>query len=403
MQATIRLKLTPDKETSEVLSQTIEQYTWAFNDVSSYGWQNNIKNGVKLHDATYYHHRNVTNLPSQLVCSARVKAAEAIKSAMALKRKKKTVRTTHGGEVTSPPVSSSVPNSRHCAIRYDARSYTVWWNENRLSLVTIKGRVKFSFEIADYYQQYLDWKTTSADLFKDRQGKWWLHIVKQTESPEFSATNEVIGVDLGEINPATDNRGNFYGNPEWKKIEDKTFELRRRLQSKGTKSAKRHLKKISGRQKRFRRDCDHVLSKRLVQSVNSGATIVFEDLTDIRGSAKRRKTQRRRFHGWSFKQFQNFVTYKAERKGVLVDYVDPRYTSQKCSNCGHISRSNRPSQAVFCCKKCSYSNHADINASLNIRSDYLNGQLTHLSFAQMTCPQQWAAVNQPTVATGFLS
>jgi IS605 OrfB family transposase len=402
MQATIRLKLTPDKETSEVLSQTIEQYTWAFNDVSSYGWQNNIKNGVKLHDATYYHHRNVTNLPSQLVCSARVKAAEAIKSAMALKRKKKTV---------------SVPNSRHCAIRYDARSYTVWWNENRLSLVTIEGRVKFSFEIAEYYQQYLDWKTTSADLFRDRQGRWWLHIVKQTKSPEFTATDEdatselgkdvgrssaasfivrsdarvvreVIGVDLGEINPATDNRGNFYGNPEWKKIEDKTFELRRRLQSKGTKSAKRHLKKISGRQKRFRRDCDHVLSKRLVQSVNSGAIIVFEDLTDIRGSAKRRKAQRRRFHGWSFKQFQNFVTYKAERKGVLVDYVDPRYTSQKCSSCGHISRSNRPSQAVFCCKKCSYSNHADINASLNIRSDYL---------------KQWAAVNQPIVATGFLS
>jgi putative transposase len=215
-----------------------------------------------------------------------------------------------------------------------------------------------------------------------------LHIVKQTESPEFTATDEVIGVDLGQINPATDNRGNFYGNPEWKKIEAKTFELRRRLQSKDTPSAKRHLKKISGRQKRFRRDCDHVLSKRLVQSVNSGATIVFEDLTDIRGSAKKRKAQRRRFHGWSFKQFQNFVIYKAERQGVFVDYVDPRYTSQKCSSCGYISRSNRPSQAVFCCKKCSYSNHADINASLNIRSDYL---------------KQWAAVNQPTVATEFFS
>lgn len=69
------------------------------------------------------------------------------------------------------------------------------------------------------------------------------------------------------LEKALDNRGNFYGNPEWKKIEDKTFELRRRLQFQGTKSAKRHLKKISGRQKRFRRDCDHVLSKRVVQSV----------------------------------------------------------------------------------------------------------------------------------------
>jgi len=356
MQATIRLKLTPDQETSEILAQTARQYTWAFNDVCYYGWQNNIKNGIKLHDATYRYHRDVTDLPSQLVCSARVKAGEAIKSAMALNKKEKTV---------------SCPNSKHCAIRYDARSYTVWWNDKRLSLVTLKGRLKFQYEIADYYQQYQGWKTTSADLFKDRSGRWWLHIVKQTESPEFSATEQVVGVDLGEINPACDNRGNFYGNPEWKKIEDKVFQLRRRLQSKGTRSAKRHQKKLSGKQKRFRRDCDHVLSKRLVQSVEPGAIIVFEDLTNIRGSAKKRKAQRRRFHGWSFKQFQNFVAYKAERKGVLVKYVDPRYTSQKCSSCGHISRSNRPSQAVFKCKKCAYSNHADLNASINIRADYL--------------------------------
>jgi IS605 OrfB family transposase len=369
MQATIRLQLTPSKEASEILSETIEQYTWAFNDVCYYGWHNNVSNGIKLHDATYKLHRGVTDLPSQLVCSARVKAAEAIKSTKALQKKGKLV---------------SFPHSSSCPIRYDARSYTVWWNKSELSLTTIKGRLKFTFEVADYYNQYMSWKITSADLLRDRFGRWWLHIVKETDSPSVEPSNEVVGVDLGEINAATDNRGNFYGDSHWKDIEEKTFQLRRRLQSKGTKSAKRHLKKISRRQKRFRKDCDHVLSKRLVQSVNPGATIVFEDLTDIRGSAKKRKTQRRRFHGWSFKQFQNFVTYKAERKGVMIGYVDPRYTSQKCSSCAHISRSNRPSQAVFCCKRCTYSNHADINASLNIRSDYL---------------KQWVAVNPPIVAT----
>jgi IS605 OrfB family transposase len=190
-------------------------------------------------------------------------------------------------------------------------------------------------------------------------------------TPETVATDEVVGVDLGIASPAVDSRGSKYGSEHWKEIEDRTFELRRRLQSKGTKSAKRHLKKLSGRQRRLRKDCDHVLSKWLARSVQSGATLVFENLTNICGRAKMRKAQRRRLHGWSFHQFQAFVTYKAEARGVNVGLVDPRYTSQKCSQCGHIERGNRPSQAEFRCKKCGYECHADYNAAINIREDFL--------------------------------
>ncbi|MBE9170157.1 hypothetical protein IQ238_22415, partial [Pleurocapsales cyanobacterium LEGE 06147] len=142
-----------------------------------------------------------------------------------------------------PSGISSITTMHHYLCSTTARSYTVWWNKGELSLTTIKGRLKFSFEIADYYHQYLDWKTASADLIRDRFGRWWLHVVKETDSPKSEPTTEVIGVELGEINPATDKRGNFYGDPNWKKIEEKTFQWGRRLQSKGTKSAKRHLKK----------------------------------------------------------------------------------------------------------------------------------------------------------------
>ena len=89
----------------------------------------------------------------------------------------------------------------------------------------------------------------------------------ETETPKIENTEEVIGIYLGIVNPVPDDRGNYYGDKNWKNIEDKIFKLRRRLQKKGTKSAKRHLKKLSGRQRRFRRDCDHVLSKRIVESV----------------------------------------------------------------------------------------------------------------------------------------
>ena len=386
MQRTIRLQLRPDDQAALALSQTIERYTLSFNAVCSYGWEQNLTNGVELHKATYYEHRAETKLPSQLVCAARVKATDALKSAKALKKK-------------GDPVNC--PESKRCPIRYDARSYTVWFNRKEVTILAIGGRIKLSFEITEYYRQYLNWKNTSADLMRDRKGRWWLHIVMETDIPTFEPTTQVVGIDLGIATPAVDSNGNKYGSDHWKQVEDRTFERHRRLQSKGTKSAKRHLKKISGKQKRFRKDCDHVLSKRLVQSVESGATLVFEDLTNIRGRAKMRKAQRRRLHGWSFAQFQAFVTYKAEGKGVKVEFVDPRYTSQKCSQCGHIERGNRPTQADFRCKKCGFECHADYNASINIRDDFLKLRVLglrtgvpakkHLSVG--------ASVNAPIVST----
>ncbi len=244
MQRTIRIRLNADKTTAEVLEKTISDYTWAFNDVCKYGWSNKVKSGGKLHDATYYLHRSCTQLPAQLVCSARVKATEALKSAFALSKKK----------LKGKKVKVSCPTSKKCSIRYDARSYTIKLNSNQLSFTTVNGRIKFNFEVAEYYQQYLKWKNTSADLLKDRKGRWWFHVVMETESPSIESTQEIIGIDLGIVNPATDNRGNFYGSKHWKNIEERTFQLGRRLQKKGTKSAKRHLKKMSGRQRRFRKE-----------------------------------------------------------------------------------------------------------------------------------------------------
>lgn len=212
-------------------------------------------------------------------------------------------------------------------------------------------------------------------------------MVMETETPLIAiTTEETVGVDLGIVTPAADSRGNVYGEKRWKDIEDRTFELRRRLQSSCSKSAKRHLKKISGRQQRFRKDCDHVLSKRLVQSVSSGAILVFEDLTNIRGTSKLRKTTRRRLHGWSFAQFQAFVTYKAEGLSINVGIVDPRYTSQKCNQCGHIERGNRPSQGKFKCKKCGFECHADLNAAINIREDFLKRRAS-VNVPIVVCPE----------------
>jgi putative transposase len=60
------------------------------------------------------------------------------------------------------------------------------------------------------------------------------------------------------------------------------------------------------------------------------------------------------------------VSYKAEMLGIPVQLVDPRYTSQTCSVCGHIDKSNRISRDDFICSDCGYAAPADLNAAINI-------------------------------------
>jgi IS605 OrfB family transposase len=248
------------------------------------------------------------------------------------------------------------------------------FTERELSLLTLSGRVRLVFSLPAYYTDYASWDTTCSDLIFDRKGRWWLHVVVTKAIVETPATGVVVGVDLGISKPATDSRGKHYGTDHWKVVEERRFQHRRRLQAKGTKSARRRLKKLSGKTARFRRDCDHVLSKQLVRSVEPGATLVFEDLTDIRTRAKARKEQRRRLHSWSFRRLQAFVEYKAAERGVSVAYVDPHYTSQRCAECGHRERRNRQSQEYFSCKACGHQANADVNAAVNIRANHLSSQ-----------------------------
>ena len=60
------------------------------------------------------------------------------------------------------------------------------------------------------------------------------------------------------------------------------------------------------------------------------------------------------------------LDYKQKWRGGLLVKVDPRYTSQKCSSCGHIAKENRQTQTKFECVACDFVANADLNASRNI-------------------------------------
>ena len=379
MDRTLVLNIQPTPEQARILYHTISEHTMCFNEVVQTGFTEKCSNGVELHKQTYYPLRAAyPDLPAQLVCAARVKATETVKSALTWQKKneqdypKKVAKALKKGK--SVPVFKPVkcPHVKLCPIRYDVRSYWVKWENSTCSLATITGRVELPFTVPSYAHKYIGYRTCSADLIY-RKGKWRLHVTVSVPKPAIPPSSTVIGVDLGLNHPAVTSQCQFLGERRWKEQEKRIFRLRRKLQSKGTKSAKRHLRKLSGKLFRQRRDHDHVLSKRIVQNAAPGSTIVLENLTYIRErtTMKKHTETQRRLHNWSFAQFHSFLVYKAQERGIQVVKIDPRHTSQTCSRCGYQHRSNRRSQSLFLCRACSYQLNADYNASINIKAKHL--------------------------------
>jgi len=393
---TIKVKLNQPKEMFE---PTIQAYTKAYNFVCQTGYDSKDFNGVSLHHKTYFTTREY--LSADLCISARVKATESLKSwktnttriekenykrvkynqSHPDKRQKKLLKTP------------KCPQSSSCSIRYNDKTFTTWFDRNEVSIQTLEGRQRFKISVPKYFQQYLSWKRQSAELFIDRTGQVFLHITFKKDIEEIIPNGKYIGIDRGikKIAVCSDNR--FFGGSYIKQISTKYEQLRSKLQTVNTKSAKRHLKRISKKENRFRADVNHCIAKQIVKTIEPGTTILLEDLTGIRERCDFQKEEKKQVHKWNFYQLEQFLTYKALSKGILVKHIDSRYTSQRCSKCSHIEKSNRKSQSVFKCKSCHFTLNADLNASRNIICKYLDS-ISYLSRAN---------VNQPIVSTNLVS
>lgn len=137
--------------------------------------------------------------------------------------------------------------------------------------------------------------------------------------------------------------------------------VRKQLQKQGKY---KKIKQIKNRESRIVRDLNHKMSRKIVdtaKSTNSG--IKLENLKGIRKNNKHSKSFKYSLNSWSFYQLQTMIEYKAKLLGVPVSYIDPAYTSQKCSRCGHIGDRNGKQ---FECPSCGHVDHADVNAAFNI-------------------------------------
>jgi putative transposase len=366
-------KLTISPQEKQILLLSLEKFTYAYNFCCSTGFSNNTSNGITLHKLTYNSCREY--LPSQLAISARMMATDSLKS---LSRKKK-------GKV-------SCPYSKRMSIRLDKNSHTIWFNKSLISILTCNGRLKLNLNINPYFKQFLSWKHTSCSL-SFKKNNFFLKVQFEKDIQDFPKSENFIGIDRGIKKLACTSDNRFFGGGNTRRICRKYQSIRSKLQKCGTKSAKRHLARLSGQEQRFKADTNHVISKRIIQGLKSGDVIVLEDLSGIRNKRMRKK-QRKEINSWNFYQLEQFLKYKAEGKGIYIEYVDARYTSQRCSKCGNIKRSNRKSQSCFECKKCGFKLNADLNAARNIVMKHLDA--TNSEKNSLGYPER-APVNEPIV------
>lgn len=344
---TIKLKLLVSPDDGNSLLKTMGDYTVAFNRCSEWGYESHSYSKINCHNATYHSIRqSIPNLPSSLVQGARDVACESLKS---IKCRSKPIR------------------KEYSAMRYNSRVINVFLISGYATIATSNGRIKSTFHIPEYYRSYLTWKIKSSTIsLRKNDDTFYLHCQLEMDTPKLIPEQTILGVDRGIVNIAVCSDNRFFNSKSVKKIRSQYAKLRADLQSKGTRSATRKLRKLSGRERRFMTDVNHCISKQIVNS--NFTTFALEDLTKIRVQKRRGTDFNRKLNNWSFYELEQFIRYKSETLGKQVVSVDARYTSQKCSVCGHVYKGNRNGLS-FLCRKCGFEIHADLNASRNIAHD----------------------------------
>jgi IS605 OrfB family transposase len=268
-------------------------------------------------------------------------------------------------------------DARMLSWQADARTVSIWTTAGRLRGVAYTGS-------ADQLKAVATSKIGESDLVH-RDGMWFLYASVEVPEPDLIDPAGFLGVDMGIANIAYDSDGTRYAGDKLNGYRRRQLRLRKRLQEKGTKSARRLLARRNKKETRHATHVNHRIAKSIVtEAVRTGRGIAVEELTGIRDRVRLRKPQRVTLSSWSFHQLGGFLAYKARRAGVPLVQVDPRYTSQTCHGCGHRDKRNRPDQETFLCRSCGAVAHADHNAALNIAQRGVEG---------------WGAVNRPHAAS----
>lgn len=226
-------------------------------------------------------------------------------------------------------------------------------------------------------------KLGTVVVFKEAGAFYASVLVKPRQKSEVPSLSKgkKVGIDVGVKVFIADSDGRLQESVDFTRESQRLLRAQKKLSRKKKASKNRAAQKLlffKAHQKiaRKRKDYAHKLSRFYADNYDF---VAIEDL-NLRGmtrsakgtleapgkniSAKSGLNRAILQQGWS--QFFQFLDYKLLEKGGSLVRVDPKNTSQKCSECGHVSKKNRVSQELFFCEECGHTENADLNAAKNI-------------------------------------
>lgn len=263
-----------------------------------------------------------------------------------------------------------------------------------------KGYSKVGFKVLvdDNYQESIFTRVLSGEYAlgncqiaykkkkSNKPGKWFLYLTYKFEKEKNGYapdSSRILGLDLGEKFAVM---GSIYGESNYKsalKIDGgEVTEFAKRVEARkwsmqkaapycgkgrrghGTATRLANVYKARDKIANFRATKNHIYSKAVVDYAieNNCGVIQMEDLSGIKENLDHPMI----LEHWTYYDLQSKIESKAKVVGIEVKKINPRYTSCRCSKCGHIDVGNRRKQAEFKCLKCGFEANADWNASQNI-------------------------------------
>jgi IS605 OrfB family transposase len=380
---TAKLKLEASPEQKELLREVSLAYRDALNYASQINFENGkSSNGTKIQKLVYQDLRSRFGLPSQMACNVPRQVGATYKGLLTkLRQNEEAIRKGRTKKKFKGLDEAPKFISRTCHLN-NARDFTFKPNR-QVSVITLQGRITVNYS---GYNKHLELiksggKIGGAKIYYSKSSKtYYLLVSLELELPDLEpiTLSRVVGVDVGRrflaVTTDVQNKTQFFSGKETIHKANQYQRARKTLQRKGTRSATRRLRLVSGRERRFTADTNHKISQHIV---TPNTLFGLEDLTHIRdrtkpknkgrkASTKQRKANRKQAK-WSFAQLHSFIDYKAVFVGSLAIKVDANYTSKGCPKCGHVSDNNRPNKGLtFRCECCNFELHADLVGARNI-------------------------------------
>lgn len=277
----VKCKLQVPVELRNEIDRTLLWLETACHQIYEVAKREKCWNTTKLHHKVYKPVREATGLKANHVCQA---IRRVIGNAASVKQ---------------------VHKFRRTSINLDVRTFQYIEDLQTVGITLMCGRVKFKLSIGNYQLALLKGQApTAATLNKTKRGDYYINVCVKGPTNPTGQRLKVVGVDLGRRDIATTSTGKSWSGKHIQSIRDRYSFVRANVQSKRTRSSRRLLRRLSGREQRFQKWLNHNISKQLVQQAKQiGADLAFEDLTNIRESLNqkpRSKTERRRTNNWAF-------------------------------------------------------------------------------------------------------